>query len=316
MLAPTTLAGLAGARGVGDDAAPGSTSVRAAIAALAGAGRRPAGRWWPAAAGDRPGVRGQGSRDGGHGQPARRPGDAGIDAAPRARRRPGTRPRGPGARRDGRPGPTVAATALLLGGLDADAEARPGPHDRSGSRRHVQAARRDPRARVPGRRPADRERLRLHLGHGPGGRAGRARSPRGDRSPGRDRRSRSCASTPPIAAAPGDRFALRRPSPGSVAGGGVVLDAQPPRGVSRRRMTRGTGGRPGRRARRRGLGEARPPRRPARRRRVAARAGRRGGAPRAAPSSSSRPTTPRNPSRPACRCRRCALTWLSRRAAS
>ena len=40
-----------------------------------------------------------------------------------------------------------------------------------------------------------------------------------------------------IAAAPGDRFALRRPSPGSVAGGGVVLDATPPRGVSRRRLT-------------------------------------------------------------------------------
>lgn len=40
-----------------------------------------------------------------------------------------------------------------------------------------------------------------------------------------------------IAAAPGDRFALRRPSPGAAAGGGVVLDAQPPRGVSRRRLT-------------------------------------------------------------------------------
>jgi selenocysteine-specific elongation factor len=40
-----------------------------------------------------------------------------------------------------------------------------------------------------------------------------------------------------IAAAPGDRFALRRPSPGSAAGGGVVLDALPPRGVSRRRLT-------------------------------------------------------------------------------
>ncbi len=40
-----------------------------------------------------------------------------------------------------------------------------------------------------------------------------------------------------VAAAPGDRFALRRPSPGSSAGGGVVLDPAPPRGVSRRRLT-------------------------------------------------------------------------------
>ena len=40
-----------------------------------------------------------------------------------------------------------------------------------------------------------------------------------------------------LAAAPGDRFALRRPSPGSSAGGGMVLDAVPPRGVSRRRIT-------------------------------------------------------------------------------
>ena len=39
-----------------------------------------------------------------------------------------------------------------------------------------------------------------------------------------------------VAAAPGDRFTLRRPSPGSSAGGGVVLDALPPRGVSRRRL--------------------------------------------------------------------------------
>ncbi len=42
-----------------------------------------------------------------------------------------------------------------------------------------------------------------------------------------------------VAAAPGDRFALRRPSPGSSAGGGVVLDPAPPRGVSRRRLNAG-----------------------------------------------------------------------------
>ena len=41
----------------------------------------------------------------------------------------------------------------------------------------------------------------------------------------------------PIAAANGDRFALRQPSPASTAGGGVVLDPLPPRGISRRRLT-------------------------------------------------------------------------------
>ena len=41
----------------------------------------------------------------------------------------------------------------------------------------------------------------------------------------------------PIAAAAGDRFALRAPSPGATAGGGIVLDPLPPRGISRRRLT-------------------------------------------------------------------------------
>jgi selenocysteine-specific elongation factor len=41
----------------------------------------------------------------------------------------------------------------------------------------------------------------------------------------------------PIAVAPGDRFALRRPSPAATLGGGRVLDADPPRGVARRRST-------------------------------------------------------------------------------
>jgi len=41
----------------------------------------------------------------------------------------------------------------------------------------------------------------------------------------------------PVAATAGDRFALRRPSPGAAAGGGVILDPLPPRGVSRRRLT-------------------------------------------------------------------------------
>jgi len=43
----------------------------------------------------------------------------------------------------------------------------------------------------------------------------------------------------PIAAAAGDRFVLRRPSPRGTLGGGAVLDVAPPRGVSRRRQTGG-----------------------------------------------------------------------------
>jgi selenocysteine-specific elongation factor len=41
----------------------------------------------------------------------------------------------------------------------------------------------------------------------------------------------------PVAAAIGDRFVLRRPSPAATAAGGRILDPLPPRGVARRRMT-------------------------------------------------------------------------------
>ncbi len=41
----------------------------------------------------------------------------------------------------------------------------------------------------------------------------------------------------PIAARPGDRLALRRPSPAETIGGGRVLDPRPPTGPSRRRAT-------------------------------------------------------------------------------
>jgi selenocysteine-specific elongation factor len=41
----------------------------------------------------------------------------------------------------------------------------------------------------------------------------------------------------PVAVAAGDRFVLRRPSPGGSLAGGRVLDAGPPRGISRRRGT-------------------------------------------------------------------------------
>jgi selenocysteine-specific elongation factor len=41
----------------------------------------------------------------------------------------------------------------------------------------------------------------------------------------------------PVATAVGDRFVLRRPSPGEVVAGGVVLDPLPPVGLARRRIT-------------------------------------------------------------------------------
>ena len=84
--------------------------------------------------------------------------------------------------------------------------------------------------------PADRDRLRLHLGTAQAG----ALVVRGPREaidlPGGSALA-ILRLDELIAAAPGDRFALRRPSPGSAAGGGVVLDPVPPRGVSRRRLT-------------------------------------------------------------------------------
>ena len=84
--------------------------------------------------------------------------------------------------------------------------------------------------------PADRDRLRIHLGTDQAG-ALVVRGPREaiDLPDGTALAILRLDAT--IAAAPGDRFALRRPSPGAVAGGGIVLDAVPPRGVSRRRLS-------------------------------------------------------------------------------
>jgi selenocysteine-specific elongation factor len=84
--------------------------------------------------------------------------------------------------------------------------------------------------------PADRTRVTVHLG------TARAAAVVG-------RSGRDAAGLPdgeatailrlerPIAVAPGDRFALRRPSPAATLGGGRVLDVDPPRGVERRRTT-------------------------------------------------------------------------------
>jgi selenocysteine-specific elongation factor len=126
-------------------------------------------------------------------------------------------------------------TALLLGGLDV--EPRRGrvlttdPEVVATSRLLVAL-----RVASPGTVPADRERLRLHLGTDQAA-ALVVRGPRESIDLPDGSSLAILRLDAPIAAAPGDRFALRRPSPGSVAGGGVVLDAQPPRGVSRRRMT-------------------------------------------------------------------------------
>ena len=83
--------------------------------------------------------------------------------------------------------------------------------------------------------PADRERLRLHLGTDQAG-ALVVRGPRETIDLPAGSALAILRLDAVVAAAPGDRFALRRPSPGSAAGGGVVLDAVPPRGVSRRRL--------------------------------------------------------------------------------
>ncbi len=94
---------------------------------------------------------------------------------------------------------------------------------------------------VPGPRaepPADRERLRLHLGTESAS-ALVIRGPRESVELGADGRLALLRLDAEIAAAAGDRFALRRTSPGGCAGGGLVLDALPPRGVSRRRLTVG-----------------------------------------------------------------------------
>jgi selenocysteine-specific elongation factor len=84
--------------------------------------------------------------------------------------------------------------------------------------------------------PADRTRVRLHVGTeqvgAVVGRSGRdaAELPTGELAA-------ILRLERPVAIAPGDRFVLRLPSAGATLAGGRVLDPNPPRGVSRRRMT-------------------------------------------------------------------------------
>jgi selenocysteine-specific elongation factor len=112
--------------------------------------------------------------------------------------------------------PAVVATDRLLVALTGPQVAEPG-------------------RRVPSWPPRDGARSRLHLGTDDAeavlGRAGRGALVLPDGRPVAIVRLGA-----PIAAAPGDRFVLRRATPGALLAGGVVLDAAPARGVSRRRQ--------------------------------------------------------------------------------
>ena len=135
-------------------------------------------------------------------------------------------------------------TALLVGGVEADALRRgqvltTDPAVVATSR--VLVALRAPAGLgglvgVASPAPADRDGLRLHLGTAQAA-ALVVRGPREAIDLPDGSLLAILRLDAPIAAAAGDRFALRRPSPGSAAGGGVILDPLPPRGVSRRRLT-------------------------------------------------------------------------------
>jgi len=91
------------------------------------------------------------------------------------------------------------------------------------------------RSRVPAL-PGDRANLRLHIGTDQvDARVGRAARDAVDLGAGRA--TAILRLERPIAVAAGDRFVLRRPSPGATAAGGIVLDAAPARGLSRRRAS-------------------------------------------------------------------------------
>jgi selenocysteine-specific elongation factor len=94
----------------------------------------------------------------------------------------------------------------------------------------------DPRAPAPEWPPPAGSAVRLHLGTAAlDGRIGRGRRDVVDLPDGR--RIARIRLVRPIAAANGDRFVLRRPSPAATLAGGFVLDASPPAGPSRRRAS-------------------------------------------------------------------------------
>ena len=97
-------------------------------------------------------------------------------------------------------------------------------------------ARLDARESAPRWPPPPGAILRLHLGtDAVEATPGRGRSDAVDLPDGR--RVATLRLARPIAAAVGDPFALRVPSPAATAAGGIVIDVAPPIGVSRRRAT-------------------------------------------------------------------------------
>jgi len=84
--------------------------------------------------------------------------------------------------------------------------------------------------------PSDRTRFTIHLGTAHVG-AAVGRGPRDSFLLDGGEASAILRLDRPIAVAPGDRFAIRLPSPLETLGGGRVLDADPPRGVARRRAS-------------------------------------------------------------------------------
>ncbi len=129
-------------------------------------------------------------------------------------------------------------TAVLVGGIEGDRLRRgqvltTDPEVVATSR--ILVAMRGPAPR-PAEPSADRERLRIHLGTAQA-EALVVRGPREAIDLGDGMSIAILRLDAAIAVGPGDRFALRRPSPREVAGGGVVLDPAPPRGISRRRLT-------------------------------------------------------------------------------
>ena len=190
-----------------------------------------------AAARDRPRLLGQGPRRRRDRHAARRPDGARRVAARRARRRIRPRPRDPGPRRDGRvgrPGPDGAQSGRRR---RRGATPRRGPDAGSRGRRDGRACSSVSRRPLP-----DRTRARLHLGtasvDAAVGRSGRDAIGLPDGTVAAILRLAE-----PLAAAPGDRFVLRRSGGADPVVGGSVLDVAPARGVSRRRQTSRAGGR-------------------------------------------------------------------------
>jgi len=135
-------------------------------------------------------------------------------------------------------------TALLLGGVDAD-DVRRGMALTTDARvtassRLLVTLRPVPPLRSAGRHPAslppDRARLRLHLGTDQVDSLV-VRNARDSVDLGDGTATAILRLSRAVAVAPGDAFALREPATSTSAAGGIVLDAHPPRGVSRRRAT-------------------------------------------------------------------------------